>query len=223
MFESFATLLKRDLTLALRRSSDWLNPLVFFVIVVTLFPLGVGPDGELLREIAPGVIWVAALLATLLALDGLFRDDYLDGSLEQLLLSPQPLPLMVLAKTAAHWLVSGLPLVMLSPLLALLMQLPLKALPSLLLSLVLGTLSLSLIGSIGAALTVGLKRGSVLLALLVLPLFIPVLIFGSSSVVASAGGFESGAQLFLLAGLFFLALALAPWAASAALRISIES
>ena len=138
-------------------------------------------------------------------------------------MSPQPLPLMVLAKTAAHWLVSGLPLVMLSPLLALLMQLPLKALPSLLLSLVLGTLSLSLIGSIGAALTVGLKRGSVLLALLVLPLFIPVLIFGSSSVVASAGGFESGAQLFLLAGLFFLALALAPWAASAALRISIES
>jgi len=223
MFGAFLTLLNRDLTLSLRRSSDWLNPLVFFVIVVTLFPLGVGPDGELLSEIAPGVIWVAALLATLLALDGLFRDDFTDGSLEQLLLSPHPLPVLVIAKTLAHWLVSGLPLVLLSPLLALLMQLPVKALPALLLSLVLGTLCLSLIGSIGAALTVGLKRGSVLLALLVLPLFIPVLIFGSSTVAAAAGGFETDAQLSLLAGLFFLALALSPWAAAAALRISAES
>ena len=223
MFSAFASLLKRDLTLAVRRRSDWLNPLVFFVIVVTLFPLGVGPDGSLLAEIAPGVIWVAALLATLLALDGLFRDDYLDGSLEQLLLSPQPLTFMVLAKTCAHWIVSGLPLVLLSPLLAMLMQLPVKALPALLASLVLGTLSLSLIGAIGAALTVGLKRGSVLLALLVLPLFIPVLIFGSSCVAAAAGGFDTGAQLSLLAALFFLALALAPWAAAAALRISAES
>ena len=195
---------------------------MFFVIVVTLFPLGVGPDGSLLAEIAPGVIWVAALLATLLALDGLFRDDYIDGSLEQLLLSPQPLTVLVLAKTLAHWIVSGLPLVLLSPLLAVLMQLPLKALPALLASLVLGTLSLSLIGAIGAALTVGLKRGSVLLALLVLPLFIPVLIFGSSCVAAAASGFDTGAQLSLLAGLFFLALALAPLAAAAALRISAE-
>ncbi len=223
MFQAFATLLKRDLTLSQRHSSDWLNPLVFFVIVVTLFPLGVGPDGELLSEIAPGVIWVAALLATLLALDGLFRDDFIDGSLEQLLLSPHPLPILVMAKTLAHWLVSGLPLVLLSPVLALLMQLPLKALPSLLMSLVLGTLCLSLIGSIGAALTVGLKRGGVLLALLVLPLFIPVLIFGSSCVVAAVGGFETDAQLSLLAGLLFLALALCPWAAAAALRISAEA
>ncbi len=223
MFEAFYKLLKRDLTLSQRHSSDWLNPLVFFVIVVTLFPLGVGPDGELLREIAPGVIWVASLLATLLALDGLFRDDFNDGSLEQLLLSSHPLPILVLAKTLAHWVVSGLPLVLLSPLLALLMQLPLKAVPSLLMSLVLGTLCLSLIGSIGAALTVGLKRGGVLLALLVLPLFIPVLIFGSSSVVAAAGGFETGAQLSLLSGLLFLALALCPWAAAAALRISAEA
>jgi len=222
MFNAFTLLLKRDLTLAVRRRSDWLNPLVFFVIVVTLFPLGVGPDGSLLAEIAPGVIWVAALLATLLALDGLFRDDYIDGSLEQLLLSPQPLTVLVLAKTLAHWIVSGLPLVLLSPLLAVLMQLPLKALPALLASLVLGTLSLSLIGAIGAALTVGLKRGSVLLALLVLPLFIPVLIFGSSCVAAAASGFDTGAQLSLLAGLFFLALALAPLAAAAALRISAE-
>jgi len=223
MFSAFTTLLKRDLTLAMRRRSDWLNPLVFFVIVVTLFPLGVGPDGSLLAEIAPGVIWVAALLATLLALDGLFRDDYIDGSLEQLLLSPQPLTILVLAKTLAHWMISGLPLVLLSPLLALLMQLPVRALPALLASLVLGTLSLSLIGAIGAALTVGLKRGSVLLALLVLPLFIPILIFGSSCVAAAATGFETSAQLSLLAGLFFLALALAPWAAAAALRISAEA
>ena len=223
MFQAFATLLKRDLTLSQRHSSDWLNPLVFFVIVVTLFPLGVGPDGELLRQIAPGVIWVAALLATLLALDSLFRDDFIDGSLEQLLLSPHPLPILVMAKTLAHWLVSGLPLVLLSPVLALLMQLPLKALPALLMSLVLGTLCLSLIGSIGAALTVGLQRGGVLLSLLVLPLFIPVLIFGSSCVVAAAGGFEIGAQLSLLAGLLFLALALCPWAAAAALRVSAEA
>jgi len=223
MFQSFAMLLKRDLTLSLRHTSDWLNPLVFFVIVVTLFPLGVGPDGELLSQIAPGVIWVAALLATLLALDGLFRDDYMDGSLEQLLLSPDPLPILVMAKTLAHWLVSGLPLVLLSPVLALLMQLPIKALPALLFSLVLGTLCLSLIGSIGAALTVGLKHGGVLLALLVLPLFIPVLIFGSSCVVAAVGGFETGAQLSLLTGLLFLALALCPWAAAAALRISAEA
>ena len=222
MFNAFTLLLKRDLTLAVRRRSDWLNPLVFFVIVVTLFPLGVGPDGSLLAEIAPGVIWVAALLATLLALDGLFRDDYIDGSLEQLLLSSQPLTVLVLAKTLAHWIVSGLPLVLLSPLLAVLLQLPLKALPALLASLGLGTLSLSLIGAIGAALTVGLKRGSVLLALLVLPLFIPVLIFGSSCVAAAASGFDTGAQLSLLAGLFFLALALAPLAAAAALRISAE-
>lgn len=223
MFSAFASLLKRDLTLAMRRRHDWLNPLVFFVIVVTLFPLGVGPDGSLLSEIAPGVIWVAALLATLLALDGLYRDDYLDGSLEQLLLSPHPLTLLVLAKNLAHWLVSGLPLVLLSPLLALLMQLPVRALPTLLISLVLGTLSLSLIGGIGAALTVGLKRGGVLLALLVLPLFIPVLIFGSSAVVAAASGFDTGAALSLMGGLFFLALALAPWAAAASLRISAES
>ncbi len=223
MFSAFASLLKRDLTLAMRRRHDWLNPLVFFVIVVTLFPLGVGPDGSLLSEIAPGVIWVAALLATLLALDGLYRDDYLDGSLEQLLLSPHPLTLLVLAKNLAHWLVSGLPLVLLSPLLALLMQLPVRALPTLLISLLLGTLSLSLIGGIGAALTVGLKRGGVLLALLVLPLFIPVLIFGSSAVVAAASGFDTGAALSLLGGLFFLALALAPWAAAASLRISAES
>ncbi len=220
---AFITLLKRDLTLAMRRRSDWLNPLVFFVIVVTLFPIGIGPDGSLLSEIAPGVIWVAALLATLLGLDGLFRDDFDDGSIEQLLLSPQPLSVLVLAKVLTHWLVAGLPLVLLSPLLALLLQLKLQAIPALLASLVLGTLTLSLIGAIGAALTVGLRRGGVLLPLLVLPLFIPVLIFGSSCVAAAAGGFAIGAQLSLLGGLFFLALALAPLAVAASLRISAES
>ena len=222
MGAAFMALLKRDLLLAMRRRGDWLNPLAFFVIVVTLFPLGVGPDNDLLREIAPGVIWVAALLATLLALDGLFKADFEDGSLEQLILSPQPLSVLVLAKVLAHWLVSGLPLICLSPLLAVVMQLPMRALPALLVSLMLGTLTLSLIGAIGAALTVSLRRGGVLLALLVLPLFIPVLIFGSSSVLAAVSGFAIEAQLSLLGALFMLALVLAPVAVAAALRISTE-
>lgn len=222
MGAAFTAVLKRDLLLAVRRRGDWLNPLAFFVIVVTLFPLGVGPDSDLLREIAPGVIWVAALLATLLALDGLFRADFEDGSLEQLLLCPQPLSVLVLAKVLAHWLVTGLPLLCLSPLLAVIMQMPTRAFPALLVSLMLGTLTLSLIGAIGAALTVGLRRGGVLLALLVLPLFIPVLIFGSSSVIAASSGFAIEAQLSLLGALFMLALVLAPLAISAALRISSE-
>jgi len=222
MTGAFTALLKRDLLLAIRRNSDWLNPLVFFVIVVTLFPLGVGPDNDLLREIAPGVLWVAALLATLLSLDGLFRGDYDDGSLEQLMLAPQPLSVLVLAKVAAHWLVSGLPLLVLSPLLALVLQLEMRAVPALLASLLLGTLTLSLIGAIGAALTVGLRRGGVLLALLVLPLFIPVLIFGSGAVIAAAGGFPITAQLSLLGALFMFALVFAPLAIAAALRISVE-
>jgi len=207
----------------MRRRADWLNPLVFFVIVVTLFPLGVGPDAELLTQIAPGVIWVAALLATLLALDNLFRHDYTDGSLDHLLLSSQPLPVLVTAKVAAHWTVTGLPLVLLSPLLALLMQLPLAALPALLVSLVLGTLTLSLIGAIGAALTVSLSGGGVLLPLLVLPLFIPVLIFGSSSVLAASSGLPIEAQLSILAAMCLLALVLSPWATAAALRVGAEN
>lgn len=222
MGSAYFNLLKRDLMLAVRRSSDWLNPLVFFVIVVTLFPLGVGPDGDLLSEIAPGVLWVAALLATLLGLDGLFRADYEDGTLELLLLSPHPLTVLVLAKVTAHWLVSGLPLLLLAPLLAIFMQLPAAALPALLASLMLGTLSLCLIGAIGAALTVSLRKGGVLLALLVLPLYIPVLIFGSSTVVAAASGFAIEAQLSILGAILLLALSLAPLATAAALRISAE-
>jgi len=223
MVNAFTSLYRRDITLAMRRRADWLNPLVFFVIVVTLFPLGVGPDAELLTQIAPGVIWVAALLATLLALDNLFRHDYTDGSLDHLLLSSQPLPVLVTAKVAAHWTVTGLPLVLLSPLLALLMQLPLAALPALLVSLVLGTLTLSLIGAIGAALTVSLSGGGVLLPLLVLPLFIPVLIFGSSSVLAASSGLPIEAQLSILAAMFLLALVLSPWATAAALRVGAEN
>jgi len=222
VFSAFSTLVNRDLKLALRRTGDWLNPLVFFIIVVSLFPLGVGPDSDLLREIAPGVLWVAALLATLLGLDGLFRADFDDGTLEQLLLSPHPLSVLVLAKVTAHWLCSGLPLLVLSPLLAILMQLPASALLALLVSLLLGTLSLCLVGAIGAALTVSLRRGGVLLALLVLPLYIPVLIFGSSTVVAAAAGFEIEAQLSILAAIFLLSLSLAPLATAAALRVSAE-
>lgn len=222
MASAFLTLVNRDLKLALRRTSDWLNPLVFFIIVVSLFPLGVGPDNDLLREIAPGVLWVAALLATLLGLDGLFRADFDDGTLEQLLLSPHPLSVLVLAKVTAHWLCSSLPLIVLSPLLAILMQLPGSALPALLVSLLLGTLSLCLVGAIGAALTVSLRKGGVLLALLVLPLYIPVLIFGSSTVVAAVAGFEIEAQLSILGAIFLLSLSLAPLATGAALRVSAE-
>ena len=222
MGSAFLALLKRDLMLALRRSSDWLNPLVFFIIVVSLFPLGVGPDVELLREIAPGVLWVAALLATLLGLDGLFRSDYDDGTLEQLLLSPHPLSILVLAKISAHWFCSGLPLLLLSPLLAVFMQLPAGALPALLMSLMLGTLSLCLIGAIGAALTVSLRKGGVLLALLVLPLYIPVLIFGSSTVIAAASGFKIVSQLSIFGAILLLSLSLAPLATAAALRVSAE-
>ena len=219
MLDAFYAVLRRDLMVAARSRSDWLNPLVFYVIVVTLFPLGIGPDGELLRQIAPGVLWVAALLATLLATEGLFRSDYDDGSLEQLVISGQPLTVLVLAKVLAHWLITGLPLILLSPLMAVILQLKLSSIPALLASLLLGTLTLSLIGAIGAALTVSLRRGGVLLALLILPLFIPVLIFGSSAVIAAEGGFAIEAQLSLLGALFLLALAFSPLAIAASLRI----
>lgn len=219
MVNAFKAVLLRDLKIAMRRRSDWMNPLVFFTVVVTLFPLGIGPQADLLREIAPGLLWVAALLATLLAAEGLFRSDYDDGSLEQLVICGQPLSVLVLAKVLAHWLVTGLPLLLLSPLMAIVLQLKLSSIPALLASLLLGTLTLSLIAAIGAALTVGLRRGGVLLALLVLPLFIPVLIFGSGTVLAAESGFAIEAQLSLLGALFLMALAFAPLAISAALRI----
>ncbi len=214
--------LRRDLTVALRRVSDVLTPLVFFAIVVSLFPLGVGPEPGRLAMLAPGVVWVAALLAVMLSLDRLFANDYADGTLEQLLLAPYPLTVLVLAKTAAHWLLTGLPLVALSPLLALQLQLPAEAMGTLVTSLLLGTPVLSLLGSVGAALTLGVRGGGVLVSLLVLPLYTPVLIFGASSVTAAVEGLSTEAHLSLLAAFLVLALSLVPWAAAAALRVSLD-
>ena len=215
-------LLQRDLRIALRRRADTGSALVFFVIVVSLFPLGVGPQLELLRRMGPGVVWVAALLASMLALGRLFADDHADGTLEQLLLSPTPLALLVLAKTAAHWLASGLLLVLISPLLALQFDLGAEAAGVLCLSLLLGTPLLSLIGAIGAALTVGLRGAGVLLSLLVLPLAAPVLIFGAGAVEAAQAGLSTAPHFSLLGAMLLVALVLAPLAAAAALRIAVE-
>jgi heme exporter protein B len=213
---------KRELSIAIRKPGQWLNPLLFFVIVVTLFPLGVGPSPNTLSLIAPGVLWVSALLAVLLSLDSLFASDYVDGTLEQLVLSEQSLSIIVLGKVLSHWLLSGVPLLIISPLLAMLINLPTSALPELMLSLFLGTLTMSLLGAIGAALTVGLNQAGVLLSLLVLPLTVPVLIFGSSAVAAAATDLPANGQLFLLAALAVLGLALAPFTAAAALRIGVS-
>jgi len=212
----------RDLRGVLRRRTDAAAALVFFVIVVSLFPLGVGADPALLRTMAPGVVWVAALLASMLSLARLFADDHLDGTLEQLLLSATPLPLLVLAKMAAHWLTSGLLLALASPLLALQFDLSAAATAVLAAALLLGTPLLSLIGGIGAALTVGVRGAGVLLSLLVLPLVVPVLIFGAGAVSANEAGLGSGAHFSLLGAMLALALVLAPLAASAALRIALE-
>ncbi|PCF96991.1 heme exporter protein CcmB [Vreelandella nigrificans] len=214
--------LKRDMMLMLRRRGEVLNPLVFFALVITLFPIGISPDPELLAVIAPGLLWVAALLAALLSLDSLFRSDYEDGSLEQLLLAPQPLAALGLAKVAVHWLLTGLPLALMAPLLGIMLALPTGSYAVLALSLALGTASLSLIGAIGAALTVGLARGGVLLSLLVLPLYIPVLIFGAGAVQAAIMGDGVTAHLAILGALLAVALMLAPWAIAASLRISIN-
>lgn len=214
--------LKRDLTLMLRRRGEMLNPLVFFALVITLFPIGISPDPELLALIAPGLLWVAALLAALLSLDSLFRSDYDDGSLEQLLLAPQPLAALSLAKVAVHWLLTGLPLALMAPVLGIMLALPAGSYLILALSLALGTASLSLIGAIGAALTVGLAKGGVLLSLLVLPLYIPVLIFGTGAVQAAVFGDGVTAHLAILGALLAGALIFAPWAIAASLRISIN-
>lgn len=212
----------RDLTLAMRRRADVLATLFFFVIVVSLFPLGVGPDMATLRIIGPGIVWVAALLASMLALERMFAPDYSDGTLEQMLLTPQPLVVLVLGKILAHWLVSGLPLVLIAPLLGIQYGLPAQGLGILMLSLLLGTPVLSLIGAIGAALTLGVRGGGVLVSLLVLPLTIPVLIFGAGAVDASLSGLGAQAHLSLLGAFLLGALILAPWAIGAALRISME-
>lgn len=212
----------RDLLIALRNKSDVANTLIFFVIVVSLFPLGIGPETALLRTIASGVVWVAALLASMLALARLFAADYADGTLEQLVLTPQPLGVLVGAKVFAHWLVSGLPLVLIAPLLGLQFGLAEDAVLMLVAALLLGTPVLSLLGAVGAALTLGLRGGGVLVPLLVLPLCIPVLIFGAGAVDAAASGLGAGPHLSLL-GAYLLPTALfGPWAAAVAIRISLE-
>ena len=222
MFETFRAIVVRDLTLAFRHQADVLSALFFFVIVVSLFPLGIGPEMETLRLIAPGVVWVAALLASMLALERLFAIDYADGTLEQMLLTPYPLALLVLGKVFAHWLVSGLPLVLMAPILGLQYDLSMQALWMLLISLLLGTPVLSLIGAIGAALTLGLRGGGVLVSLLVLPLTIPVLIFGAGAVEASISGLGAEGHLSMLAAILVLSLFFAPLATALALRISSE-
>ncbi|TXS95903.1 heme exporter protein CcmB [Parahaliea maris] len=216
-------ILRRQLVLALRRPVDIGNPLLFFAMVVALFPLGLGPAPAALAGFAPGILWIIALLANLLTADNLFRGDFEDGSLEQLLLSPQPLYLSVLAYTLAQWLVTGLLLALVSPLFAVMLGLSASAIPVLMFSLLLGSAVLSLVGGIGAALTVGLKRGGMLIALLILPFYMPVLIFGSAAVQAVAGGMDASAHLAILGAMLCFAIALAPLAIGAALRISIDA
>lgn len=218
----FLWIIKRDLLLAVRRRSDVLITLFFFVIVVSLFPLSVGPEMNLLRTMAPGVVWVAALLASMLSLNRMFSSDYQDGTLEQMLISPQSLPLLVLGKTLAHWLVTGLPLVLMAPVLGIQYDLPSDALFVLVISLLIGTPVLSLIGAIGAALTLGLRGGGVLVSLLVLPLYIPVLIFGSGAVEANMAGVDFAAHLSLIGAFFFVSLVFAPWVTAWSLRVSLE-
>lgn len=219
---AFGALVRRDLLLAFRHRGELINPLLFFTIVVTLFPLGVSPEEPVLRTMAPGVIWIAALLAGLFSLESMFRTDFDDGALEHMVLSPQPLPVLVLAKVLAHWLVSGLPMLLMAPVLALLLALPSRGIQALELTLLAGTPLLSLMGSIGVALTVGLRRGGVLLTLLVLPLYIPVLIFATNAVSAAVAGLPFDGQLYFLAALLALAITLAPFATAAALRISLS-
>lgn len=217
-----ACVFRREFTTAWRRSSDVFTPLVFFVIVVSLFPLGVGPEPQRLAAVAPGVLWVAALLASLVSLERLFAHDYADGSLEQLALAPHPLTLLVLSKITAHWLLTGLPLVLLAPLLALELQLPTTSMVPLVLALLLGTPILILLGSVGAALTLGLRGGGVLVSLLVLPLYTPVLIFGAEIVSPVTISATASALLSLLGALLVLALTFTPIATAAALRISLD-
>lgn len=214
--------MRRDFKVAMRRKSDIINPLLFVLMVVTLFPIAVGPSHEVLGRIASGVIWVVALLAALLGSERLFRDDYLDGSLEQLVLSPAPLGLHALAKIVMHWLLSGLPLVILSPFCALLLKLPVDGWLTLMVTLLLGTPMLSAMTAIGAALTVSLGRGGALLSLLLLPLFIPLLIFATAAVDSTLLGMPAIGQLMFLAGFMVLTLTLAPLAVAAAIKVSVN-
>jgi len=220
---SLWAMFKRDMALVVRHRGELANPLVFFLLVLTMVPLGISPDPTVLSTLAPGMLWVVALLATLLSLDGLFRQDFDDGSLEQMVISPQPLYAMVVVKIIVHWLSTGLPLTLLTPLLGVMLALPSEGYLPLLLSLLLGTGSLSLIGAIGSALTVSLRKGGLLLSLIVMPLYVPVLIFGASSVKAAIEGFPYNAQLAVLGAMLAIAIILAPFAIAGALRISVNN
>ena len=222
MLDAALCVVRRDLLLAWRRKSDVATALLFFIIVTSLFPLGIGAEPNLLRSIASGVIWVAALLSSMLSLSRLFAADHADGTLEQLLLAASPLGVIVAAKAAAHWIVAGLPLVLVAPLIALQYDLAPALYPVLALSLLLGTPVLSMIGAIGAALTLGVRGGGILLSLLILPLYVPVLILGAGSVEMASAGLGGEGQLLLLAALLVASCAFAPWAIAAALRISME-
>ena len=220
--QAFMTLLRRDLLLAVRNRGDWVNPLFFYLLIAMLFPLAITPEKESLSGMAGGAIWIAALLAVLLSMDSLFRSDFEDGSLEQLLLAPHSLSFLVIAKLLAHWILTGLLLTVFSPLLALLLHLPGEVRNALFVSLLVGTPVLSILGAIGVALTVGLRRGGVLLSLLVMPLYIPVLIFGSGAVLAGLDGLSWAGHIYWLAALLVLGLTLGPFAIAGALRISLE-
>lgn len=222
MFNAWTQIFKRDLLIAFRRRSEIVHPLIFFVMVISLFPLAIGDDKVLLQKIAPAIIWVTALLATMLSLDNLFRSDFEDGSLEQMTLLRTPLSLLVTAKITAHWVITGLPLILVTPLLAVLLYVPSETISMLLLTLLLGTPTLSLIGAVGIALTVGLRQGGVILSLLILPLYIPVLIFATLALQNSAQGFSAEAQLAMLLAILVLAITLSPFAIAAALKVSLN-
>lgn len=218
----FTTILKRDLLLAVRYRAELLNPMLFFILVIILFQLGMRAKPDVLITLAPAIVWIAALLSALLSLDHMFRSDMEDGALEQMIISTQPTSLLVLAKIIAHWVITGLAVTLVGPLLGIMLGLPFDATKILFLTLLIGTPILSAIGSIGVALTVGLRRGGVILSLLVLPLFVPVLIFASQTVNTYIGGYPIAASISILIALLVLSLSLAPWAASAALRMSVS-
>ncbi len=222
MWSGMVSIMKRDLTVAFRQRSDMVNPLFFFIMVIAMFPLGIGPEQNTLEKIAPGVIWIAALLSTLLSVDSLFRQDFDDGSLELILLSPQPLFVVCFGKVLAHWLVTALPLIVVSPILSIMLYMQWDTVQVTVYSLLLGTPILSMISAIGAALTVGLRKGGVLIAVIALPLYVPVLIFGTSAVEAASMGMAFSGQLAYLAAFLILALTFAPFAIAAGLRISVN-
>ncbi|WP_100753122.1 heme exporter protein CcmB [Vibrio salilacus] len=222
MFGTINSIIRRELLIAFRRQADIFNPLWFFIIVITLFPLSIGPEPNLLARIAAGIVWVAALLSALLSLERLFRDDFQDGALEQMMLIPVPLPVVVISKVIAHWLLTGLPLIIISPLLSVLLSLDFNSWLGVVLTLLIGTPTLSFIGAIGVALTVGLQKGGVLLSLLVLPLYIPILIFATSAIDAASLGMAYNGQLAVLAAMLMGSMTLTPFAISAALRVSVN-